>query len=272
MRVVVRVRPFLGGEAGAATAGTAGAKAHTGVSVVKEKSEIELRSNPMSREALRFKFDACYDQESTQEQLFGEVEDVVDSVLKGINTTLFAYGMTGAGKTHTMQGNVQAPGIIPRVVQKLARKAAETRETGQSITIATSYLEIYNERVIDLLTPPPTDDSYVFPLLPSVTASTGWPIVAPLHGSNDPQTQRGSRHSPKWGRRDFCSRPGEQGDQGLRRVREGLPDRLQEPHHCVDFSEQHLLSFTRYPFAHRDREEGGERCQSKAPPHRSGGK
>lgn len=159
MRVVVRVRPFLGGEAGACTAGAAGAKAHTGVSVVKEKSEIELRSNPTSREAARFKFDACYDQDSTQEQLFGEVEDVVDSVLKGINTTLFAYGMTGAGKTHTMQGNAQAPGIIPRVVQKLASKAAETTETGQSITIATSYLEIYNERVFDLLTPPPTDDA-----------------------------------------------------------------------------------------------------------------
>jgi len=126
---------------------------------VKEKSEIELRSNAMSKEALRFKFDACHDQDSTQEQLFAEVEDVVDSVVTGINTTLFAYGMTGAGKTHTMQGNTDAPGIIPRVVQKLAAKASENSAPGQSITIATSYLEIYNERVFDLLTPPPNDDS-----------------------------------------------------------------------------------------------------------------
>ena len=48
-----------------------------------------------------------------------EVKGVIPSVLKGIHATIFAYGITGSGKTHTMQGNEEHPGIIPRAAENL---------------------------------------------------------------------------------------------------------------------------------------------------------
>ncbi len=64
--------------------------------------------------------DAVYGPETTQEELFNKsVKPLLNGVFKGINTTVFAYGVTGSGKTHTMQGGVTAreQGIIPRVMK-----------------------------------------------------------------------------------------------------------------------------------------------------------
>ena len=47
------------------------------------------------------------------------MKEVIPSVLKGIHATVFAYGITGSGKTHTMQGNEEQPGIIPRAAETL---------------------------------------------------------------------------------------------------------------------------------------------------------
>eukprot|EP01105_Mastigella_eilhardi_P028129 TRINITY_DN9067_c0_g1_i1.p1 TRINITY_DN9067_c0_g1~~TRINITY_DN9067_c0_g1_i1.p1 ORF type:complete len:1043 (-),score=358.10 TRINITY_DN9067_c0_g1_i1:61-2979(-) len=95
----------------------------------------------------RFRFDSCYPEETTQEQLYAaEVRQMVDYAFDGINASIFAYGNTGAGKTFTMQGNPTAPGVIPRVVADvLGSPRAAAAE------ICMSYLEIYNERVRDLL-------------------------------------------------------------------------------------------------------------------------
>ena len=54
---------------------------------------------------------------STQEQVFKrDVEPLLDDVFKGLTVTVFAYGVTSSGKTHTMQGSKEEPGIIPRVI------------------------------------------------------------------------------------------------------------------------------------------------------------
>ena len=99
------------------------------------------------------RFDACYSQESTQIQIYKEVENSIEDAFEGLNTTVFAYGMTGAGKTHTMQGSTEHPGIIPRVAQRVMELAEEKKEIGKEYEISASYLEIYNEKVYDLLDP-----------------------------------------------------------------------------------------------------------------------
>ena len=95
------------------------------------------------------------------------VTDLIESALEGFSCTVFAYGQTGAGKTHTMsgygemgEGVDELHGIIPRASRRLFQEA-EGRE-GVSYTFKASYLEIYNEQVTDLLNPevlPPKHES-----------------------------------------------------------------------------------------------------------------
>jgi kinesin family member 18/19 len=77
---------------------------------------------------------------------------LLDNVLDGYNATVFAYGATGCGKTHTITGTVQQPGIIFMTMQELFERISES--TGDKVTeISMSYLEIYNETIRDLLAP-----------------------------------------------------------------------------------------------------------------------
>lgn len=65
--------------------------------------------------------------------------------LAGFNATLFAYGATGCGKTHTVSGSPQDPGVIPRALSALFERRTEV------ISFSMSYLEVYNEQIRDLL-------------------------------------------------------------------------------------------------------------------------
>ena len=98
----------------------------------------------------KFKFDHVFDSASTQEQVFSEVAPLVRSVLDGYNVCVFAYGQTGAGKTHTMQGSDTAPGVNVRALNDLFALASDRAAT-MDTRIAVSMCEIYNERVRDLL-------------------------------------------------------------------------------------------------------------------------
>lgn len=67
-----------------------------------------------------FTFDNVFDGTSTQGQVYEETaRPIVDSVLEGYNGTVFAYGQTGTGKTHTMDGGAGDTGIIPRTFQQI---------------------------------------------------------------------------------------------------------------------------------------------------------
>lgn len=77
---------------------------------------------------------------------------LLDSVLDGYNATVFAYGATGCGKTHTITGTVQAPGVIFLTMQELFERIAE-RSDEKVTEVSLSYLEIYNETIRDLLVP-----------------------------------------------------------------------------------------------------------------------
>lgn len=73
-------------------------------------------------------------------------------MLDGYNATVFAYGATGCGKTHTITGTAQQPGIIFMTMQELFEKVGELQEEKES-EVTLSYLEIYNETIRDLLSP-----------------------------------------------------------------------------------------------------------------------
>ncbi|GMT19230.1 hypothetical protein PFISCL1PPCAC_10527 [Pristionchus fissidentatus] len=99
-------------------------------------------------------FDKVFKPNTTQEQLYmGAAYHIVQDVLSGYNGTVFAYGQTSSGKTHTMEGvfgDPQLQGIIPRIVQDVFNHIFSMDENLE-FTLKVSYYEIYNEKIRDLL-------------------------------------------------------------------------------------------------------------------------
>ncbi|KAK4055327.1 tubulin-dependent ATPase kip3 [Microbotryomycetes sp. JL201] len=102
---------------------------------------------------IRFCFDRVFDEECDQEQVYeGTAKELVGHVMNGFHSTVFAYGATGCGKTHTISGNESQPGIVFLIMKDLFQRiAAKASDTEFSLTV--SYLEIYNETIRDLLEP-----------------------------------------------------------------------------------------------------------------------
>ncbi|KAJ7341617.1 hypothetical protein JRQ81_005937 [Phrynocephalus forsythii] len=90
---------------------------------------------------------------ASQEMVFNNLgTDVLKSAFEGYNACIFAYGQTGSGKSYTMMGNSGDVGLIPRICEGLFNQINEkTRRNAASFRTEVSYLEIYNERVRDLL-------------------------------------------------------------------------------------------------------------------------
>ncbi|XP_037305422.2 kinesin-like protein KIF3C [Pungitius pungitius] len=111
---------------------------------------------PASEPQKTFTFDAVYDANSKQGDLYDEsVRPLIDSVLAGFNGTIFAYGQTGTGKTYTMQGAWMDPenrGVIPNAFDHIFTHISRSQSDKQYLVRA-SYLEIYLEEVLDLLDP-----------------------------------------------------------------------------------------------------------------------
>jgi kinesin family protein 18/19 len=100
-----------------------------------------------------FAFDRIFDQNASQGEVYeSTTRSLLDNVLDGYNATVFAYGATGCGKTHTITGTAQQPGIIFLTMQELFERIDE-RSAEKSTEISLSYLEIYNETIRDLLVP-----------------------------------------------------------------------------------------------------------------------
>ena len=102
----------------------------------------------------RFEFDRVFDMESQQKEVYDiAARPIIDSVLEGFNGTIFAYGQTSSGKTHTMQGpdidDVEMQGIIPRMVRTVFNRIETASET-MEFSVKVSMCEIYNERIKDL--------------------------------------------------------------------------------------------------------------------------
>ena len=103
-----------------------------------------------------FGFDRVFGSGSSQEDIFSEVDGLVQSSLDGYKVCIFAYGQTGSGKTFTMQGGTEPStwGLIPRALSKILSLSESMRGEGWSWTLSASFLEIYNEALRDLLHDP----------------------------------------------------------------------------------------------------------------------
>ncbi|XP_051015781.1 kinesin-like protein KIFC2 isoform X1 [Acomys russatus] len=100
----------------------------------------------------RFRLDWVFPPDASQEEVFRQLEPAVLSCLQGYSVCIFTYGQTGTGKTYSMEGPPEDPGIAPRALQLLFREMG----TGGHHHVTLSMVEIYNEAVRDLLaTGPP---------------------------------------------------------------------------------------------------------------------
>ncbi|EPS31426.1 hypothetical protein PDE_06381 [Penicillium oxalicum 114-2] len=165
IKVVVRVRPFNSREI------DRGAKC-----IVQMKgNQTVLTAPPGAEDRSRkgggkgggdgpkvFAFDRSYwsfDKNDSnyagQDNLFDDLgTPLLDNAFSGYNNCIFAYGQTGSGKSYSMMGYGQEYGVIPRICQSMFMRINEMqRDKHLNVTVEVSYLEIYNERVRDLLNP-----------------------------------------------------------------------------------------------------------------------
>src|SRR6201996_2527443 len=89
-----------------------------------------------------------------QDNLFNDLgRPLLDNAFKGYNNCIFAYGQTGSGKSYSMMGYGQEFGVIPRICRDMFERIEGVEDRNLTFTVEVSYLEIYNERVRDLLNP-----------------------------------------------------------------------------------------------------------------------
>uniref|UniRef100_G1R7K7 Kinesin-like protein n=1 Tax=Nomascus leucogenys TaxID=61853 RepID=G1R7K7_NOMLE len=147
VRVAVRLRPFVDG-----TAGASDSPCVRGM----DSCSLEIANWRNHQETLKYQFDAFYGERSTQQDIYaGSVQPILRHLLEGQNASVLAYGPTGAGKTHTMLGSPEQPGVIPRALMDLLQLTREEGAEGRpwALSVTMSYLEIYQEKVLDLLEP-----------------------------------------------------------------------------------------------------------------------
>ncbi|KAK4121448.1 kinesin-domain-containing protein [Parathielavia appendiculata] len=159
IKVVVRCRPFNGREH------DRGARC---IVEMKDNQTILTPPPDSAGKAVKdhgqkvFAFDKSYwsfDKNAPnyagQEHLFQDLgKPLLDNAFQGYNNCIFAYGQTGSGKSYSMMGYGKDAGIIPNICQDMFRRIEEMqRDKNLRCTVEVSYLEIYNERVRDLLNP-----------------------------------------------------------------------------------------------------------------------
>ncbi|KAL6711928.1 hypothetical protein ACN47E_002971 [Coniothyrium glycines] len=163
IKVVVRCRPFNGRET-----------ARNAQCIVQMKGDQTILTPPSSLDtkgkagkaaaegAKAFAFDKSYwsfDRNAPnyagQDNLHDDLgKPLLDNAFQGYNNCIFAYGQTGSGKSYSMMGYGQEYGIIPKICQDMFERIKEMQaDKNVGCTVEVSYLEIYNERVRDLLNP-----------------------------------------------------------------------------------------------------------------------
>ncbi|KAI9298864.1 kinesin-domain-containing protein [Neoconidiobolus thromboides FSU 785] len=151
VRVALRVRPLSNKENSEGSVSC--------VSFIPNSSQIVVGSDRS------FTFDYVFSPETEQETVYrSSAQPLVDKLMDGFNTTIFAYGQTGSGKTFSMGTSVDysdAPenqGIVPRAVHNIFEiiRARHKESSHYKCEVLITFLELYNEELIDLLAPNPT--------------------------------------------------------------------------------------------------------------------
>jgi hypothetical protein len=142
--VCIRVRPLNGKER----------REHQ--SFAWKLSSKKLLQNDMTggqgTKPAKFSFDKVFNPETSNEDIFDQIGfSSVKAAMNGYHGVIFAYGQTSSGKTYTIHGSEEDPGMIPRSVEAMFEWIENT--PSRDFVMRISYLEIYNEVVNDLITP-----------------------------------------------------------------------------------------------------------------------
>ncbi|XP_012072668.1 kinesin-like protein KIN-7O isoform X1 [Jatropha curcas] len=136
-----------------------------------ERIHVTVRARPLSTEdaktspwrisgnsvfipntSSKFEFDRIFGEDCKTEEVYrARTKEIVGAAVQGFNGTVFAYGQTNSGKTHTMRGSATEPGVIPLAVHDLFDIIKQ--DAGREFLLRMSYMEIYNEDINDLLVP-----------------------------------------------------------------------------------------------------------------------
>ncbi|XP_058072886.1 kinesin-like protein KIN-14D [Magnolia sinica] len=150
IRVFCRVRPLLPDDDGCGTE----------AQVVSYPTSTELLGRGIelmqSGQKYPFTFDKVFNHDASQQDVFVEISQLVQSALDGYKVCIFAYGQTGSGKTYTMMGRPEAleqKGLIPRSLEQIFQSSQYLSSQGWTFKMQASMLEIYNETIRDLLSP-----------------------------------------------------------------------------------------------------------------------
>ncbi|XP_034951830.1 kinesin-like protein KIF13B isoform X3 [Chelonus insularis] len=162
IKVAVRVRPFNRRELELGTQ-----------CVVEMTGQQTILQHPTTMDKIErnkpktFAFDHCFysiepgaENFASQDVVFDALgRDILDNAFQGYNACIFAYGQTGSGKSYTMMGSGDNKGIIPRLCDNLFDMIAKQQSSELTYKVEVSYMEIYNEKVHDLLDPKPNKQS-----------------------------------------------------------------------------------------------------------------
>ncbi|XP_022081658.1 kinesin-like protein KIN-7O [Acanthaster planci] len=140
VHVAIRVRPLIQREKQVDAVTHWKADTHT-------ITQVDQRGKACRKEYL---FDRVFDSSETTNDVYEEIaQPIVVEAMDGINGTIFAYGQTSSGKTYTMMGDSESPGIIPCAVQDIFDSIQNT--PNREFLLRVSYMELYNEGLCDLL-------------------------------------------------------------------------------------------------------------------------
>ncbi|KAK0619337.1 P-loop containing nucleoside triphosphate hydrolase protein [Immersiella caudata] len=149
IRVMCRVRPVLNeSEGNQALIAFPDLKTSAQIDVTGPEERSSLGHT--IRKVIPFEFDRVFTPAIHNEEIFGEISQLVQSALDGFNVCIFCYGQTGSGKTYTMSSS---DGMIPRATHMIYETVTKLKEKSWTYTMEGSFVEVYNEELNDLLTP-----------------------------------------------------------------------------------------------------------------------
>ena len=163
IQIYARVRPtatpFEGLElssVGSNDHDTTNTRSDTIIINTENKDEPQSKYSKAPGSKLHFRFNHVFGMHATQEEIFDTVaKQMINTFLIGYNGTIFAYGQTSSGKTHTIEGSGRKfidRGLIPRTLSYIY-KEIERRSVEEEMTVHISYMEIYQDMGYDLLNP-----------------------------------------------------------------------------------------------------------------------
>ncbi|SMQ49314.1 unnamed protein product [Zymoseptoria tritici ST99CH_3D7] len=149
IRVFVRTRPLLNGEDDPAKVEYVDEDSLDGCKeMVVHAPTKKSATGKVINEKDKYGFDRVFTPGTSNDLVFQECQDLIQSVVDGYNVSILSYGQTGSGKTYGMSG---PGGIIPSSIGLLLAEMARLKEKGWEYAVEASFVEVYNETLNDLL-------------------------------------------------------------------------------------------------------------------------